>query len=404
MNKAVKIILCIFTAAAVISSVCFFISPYDTESANIVTVLKTVTGSGFILRNETLVVNELSGVFEPLVKDGVRVSRGSSVGTVISGNLNRSLAEKLESVSARIDEIKSSDSFSDIYASDDARLYSFTKELCTYIRENAGNEDFEAAEDYKNRLNAVIDKKYSGETATARDSLLVELEDEKYSLEQQLGGIRAEITAPAAGIFYTALDGLERQCADADMKELKTSDINGFSQEMESFKNESGAVAKISDTYYWYLAANIPDEDVKGLSEGQSVLVSIDEMPSVSAVVLSLKPDTFGETAIVLKSSKNVKGITEKRTAEFEIQKENYSGIYVPAAAIRVVDDVTGVYTINENRAVFFRAVDVLARESDHYIVRTNYTPPEGCKYKALSVYDNILVNPEAVKKIGKNK
>ena len=121
-------------------------------------------------------------------------------------------------------------------------------------------------------------------------------------------------------------------------------------------------------------------------------------------MVLSLKPDTFGETAIVLKSSKNVKGITEKRTAEFEIQKENYSGIYVPAAAIRVVDDVTGVYTINENRAVFFRAVDVLARESDHYIVRTNYIPPEGCKYKALSVYDNILVNPEAVKKIGKNK
>ncbi len=405
MNKTVKIILYAAVIAALISSVGVFLSPYDTQTAEIVNIEESVTGSGFVFRNETLVRNELTGVFEPLVKDGVRVSRGSTVGTVISGNLNRTLAEKLESITARIEEITDAESVADIYAADDARVYSAAKELSAHIRESVDTHDYESAREYKTRLGAVIEKRYSAESATARDSLLVSLEDEKYSIEQQLGGIRSEVTAPSAGIFYTVLDGLEGTYTDDDMKNLKTADINGFSREMEEYSPaDDKTVAKICDSYVWYIAAALPDEDVEGLTEGQSVLISVDEKSAVSATVLSVKPDTFGETAIVLKSTRDVVGITEKRTAEFEIQKESYSGIYVPAEAVRVQDDITGVYVISENRAVSFRAVNVIARAGDHYIVQTDYSPPKDCEYKPLAVYDNILINPEAVRKIAKNK
>ena len=113
---------------------------------------------------------------------------------------------------------------------------------------------------------------------------------------------------------------------------------------------------------------------------------------------MAINPDGVGEAALVVKSDRNVSGMTEKRSVEFEISKSNYRGLKVPAAAIRVVDNVTGVYVISENRAVSFRAVDILTEHEDYYIVNDKYTPPEEVAFKPLKVYDTVLVNPEAVK------
>lgn len=398
MNKKIKIILLVAVITALISTISYCSAPYDTETAQLKEMSKTVLGSGYILRNETVVKNDVTGVFEPLVKDGVRVSRGSTVGTIISGNLDSKLTQRLEEVTGRIEEIKQSASFADIYSSDELRVYSVLKEMAQGIRTNTQLRDYASAGEYVSQLNSILGK--SGESdGTARDKLLVSLEDEKYSLEQQLGGIRTNAPAPAAGVFYTALDGLEDIGGnEADVAKLSCTDIDGFSEVLNSFANDTKAVAKICDTYAWYIAANIPQKDAEGLEAGNSVLISVDEQPFVKATVIALNPDEAGRTAIIIKSTVDVKGITEKRTAEFEIKKEEYSGIYVPSAAIRVVDDITGVYTINQNGTVNFRAINIIANLGDYYIVQNKYTPPAECKYQALKVYDNILVNPESVR------
>ena len=77
MNRTVKIILAAAALTAVLSTFLYFRYPYDTLTAEMAEVHKTVTGSGFILRGETVVENESTGVCEPLVKDGTRVARGS---------------------------------------------------------------------------------------------------------------------------------------------------------------------------------------------------------------------------------------------------------------------------------------------------------------------------------------
>ena len=87
-----------------------------------------------------------------------------------------------------------------------------------------------------------------------------------------------------------------------------------------------------------------------------------------------------------------------KRPRQFEICYEEYSGLYVPSAAIRIRDDITGVYVINRHESVSFRCVDILLQEEDYYIVRSSYTPPEEVKYASLKIYDDILVNPEAMR------
>ena len=88
---------------------------------------------------------------------------------------------------------------------------------------------------------------------------------------------------------------------------------------------------------------------------------------------------------------------------QFEICLEKYSGLYVPQAAIRILDDVTGVYVMNKNNSASFRAVKILTEQEDYYIVQKNYVPPADCSFSPLKVYDKILVNPEVAHLDGKS-
>lgn len=395
MNKSLKTVLLIILLIALISTISYCSAPFDTETAHSITVRQSVTGSGFILRTETPVANSTNGVFESSVKDGERVFKGSSVGVIISGNLNEKLSAELAQVTKRIEEIKEADSISDIYSSDEARVFSAMKDLTGLIRDNAYNNDYAAAAENATSLNSVLQKKHTTEGKSSADQLLVSLEEQKYNLEQQLGGIREVVLSPASGYFSTTLDGLENMGNEGKLASLMPVDINEFSKLMENYK-KGNAVAKVTDTYVWYLAASIPAEEVSELKVGSSVRISIDESPLVDATVLAVNIDDTGEAAVIIKSNKNIVGIFEKRTAEFEICINEYSGLYVPAAAIRVLDGVTGVYTIKSNKSVDFKCVDILYQSEEYYIVKGNYTPPETIKFQPLKLYDDILVNPEA--------
>jgi len=397
MNKAIKTSLIIILIIATVSTLSYCNAPYDTEQAVFSRSQKSVTGRGFILRKETIVKNDVSGVFQPIVKNGERVSKGSAVGTVISGNLDKELAARLEEINSRIDEINKSDIIADLYASDDARIYSAMKTLATQVRESVDAEDYNSALSSKNQLNAIVEKKYAGENGSARDKLLVSLEDERYKLETQIGGIRSEVPAPAAGIFSTELDGMESLLGENFIKNINTGQINGFSEKLREYKNEKENVAKITDTYKWYLAANIPKDEAE-FTVGDVVSISIDEQPYIDVTVEAVNDDLSGEVALVLKSTKNVTGITEKRMVEFEICTESYSGIVVPSAAIRVLDGVTGVFVLSKNKQVSFRCVEVTAQLDDKYIINPDYVPESGSKYKPVKIYDDILVNPEAIR------
>lgn len=398
MHKVLKTGLIILLLALLLSTLSYCSAPFDTQTAHVVNVKKAITGSGFLLRKETLVKGNTNGVFETVAKDGTRVSRGSAVGVIISGNLDKALSQKLEEVSRRIEEIKQSGSIFDIYSSDEARIFSAMKDITSTIRQKVQEEDFISAKESTLSLSALVQKKNSAENMTSADKLLVSLEEEKYNLEQQLGGIREEVLAPASGYFYTTLDGLEGKGIEKDIAELSSSDINNFSQILKDFKPESGANAKISDTYVWYLAASVPNEEAQLFSPGQEVSVSIDESPAVKAKILAVNTDASGEAALILKCDRNIEGIYEKRTAEFEICIEEYSGLYVPSAAVRVVDDIPGVYVMTKNKSMAFKCIDIILSEDNYYIAKNKYEPPEGSPYGALKVYDNILVNPEAVK------
>ena len=403
MNRVLKAILAIALLLVVLSTVQNFRFPYETYTAEISEIRKTITGNGYILRGETVIRNDSIGVFEPMVKDGVRVSGGSIVGTVISGDLDEELAKKLEDVTRRIEQITRAGSITDLYASDEARIYGAVKEISASIRLSVAENNYSKAGEYKNQLDILASKKESENSAGARDRLLVSLENEKYKLEEQIGGIRTEITAPAPGFFYENLDGLEGYGSESKLEDITIADINSFHDILDTFSKSRSEIAKISDSYMWFMTAVISEEDANLISKGESIKISIDEQEPVNAEILTNSIDS-GEAALVIKSDRSVQGIMEKREVSFEIEKEYHRGLSVPAEAVCVKNDVTGVYVADENKSVSFKCIDILFIDDDIYIVRDKYVPPEDVKYSSLKIYDKIILNPEAVKDYGKDK
>ena len=405
MNKIAKISLLILIIITVISTASYCSAPYDTETAHIIHVRKTIGGSGYILRNETSVKAPSAGYFEPSVKSGDRVAKGTQIGVFTRGNLDDTLSGKLAEVTRRINEIKESDGISALYTSDEARIFSVMKSTTASVRQNCRQENYLAAAEDTRRLSMLVEKKHSVEQASAQDKLLVELEAEKYSLEQKLGGIREAVPAPASGYYYSELDGLEGSYTDSDMSLVTNETIKSYQTTLREYEAGS-STGKIADSYIWYLAASVPRSDAQNLKNGKAVTLSVDGSGFVKATVLAVNENEKNEAAeapgaeedyvaVVLKSNRDIPGICEKRIAEFEICLEEHTGLYVPAAAIRVVDDITGVYVMNSGNNVEFRCVKILLEEDDYYIVSKNYTPPEGCIYAPLANYDNVLVNPE---------
>ena len=395
MNKKIRIILFILIIATVISTASYCSAPYDTEASRVITVRNSFTGSGFILRQETPVEFTQGGVFEPSVKEGTRVSKGSPLGILITGDIDPELVSELEEITQRINEIKQADGISDIYSSDEARIFSAMKSLTAQIRQNTVDGNFIDASECIFSLATLIEKKHSIDNGSAADQLLVSLEAEKYNLEQQIGGVRQEIYAPASGYYYAGIDGLEKNITEEELLLLTNSDIDDYSKSYKNSKNPILASGKIVDTYTWYLAASVPNEEAQALSVGDIVTISVDESSFVSATVIAINSDTTEKSAIVLKSDKNIPGIFEKRTARFEVCLAEHTGLYVPSAAVRVKDGITGVYVMNTGNNTTFKCINILYESDEYLIVENNYIPPEDVPYSSLKTHDNILVNPE---------
>ncbi len=394
MNKKLKIFMIILLLITIISTASYCSAPFDTETAHFISVRSTVCGSGYILKNETP-IKISGGVFEPSISDGDRVSKGSVIGISITGDLDGEVAAELSEVTARINEIKNSESIADIYSSDQARIFSAMRTVTNDIRQSVLEGNLTAASESAAQLTTLMEKSKSVKGAAAQDELLVSLEEKKYQLEEQLGGMRKEVPSPAAGYFYSTLDGMEKTIRENDIIAITNSDISGFEKTLETYKPSLENAGKVTDTYAWYLAASIPTEDAQKLKTGTIVTVSVDESAFVSATVLAVNSDSTEKSAILLKSDKNISGVFEKRTAQFEICLAEHTGLYVPSAAIRVRDEIIGVYVIDENNHTTFKCVNILMEGEDYHIVQSGYVPPETSPYQSLKTYDNILVNPE---------
>lgn len=403
MRKAIRIIFIVVIAAVVISTVRYCSNPYSTETVTYYEYEKSISGKGYILRDETVVTNDAPGIFEPFVNDGERVARQAKVGTVISGQPDENMLEELTEVKGRIEDIEKSNIIAGLYQSDTIRIASAVSSNVKSIREAVRSGDYAKATELKKEIGYLKNRSAEIESSDARDELLSELYDRKASIENAIGGTQSEIYAPISGIYSSAIDGLEKYGDEELMNSLLPSDVEGFDDIMKDFERDSKDVCKITDNFEWYLTAVISEEEAEDVNPGESVKVLIDtaDASEVDATVYYISEAEDGKRVIILKSSIFVDGISSIRSVDYKVVLMRKSGLKIPSAALRIENGQKGVYILIDKKKSFrYVNNDPFRSEDDQfYIVDSKYTPPgASTEYVPLKEYDKVLLEPEEVK------
>ncbi|MDO4562790.1 MAG: HlyD family efflux transporter periplasmic adaptor subunit [Clostridia bacterium] len=390
MRKVINVLLAAAAVIVALNTINILRTPYQTEVARLSTVKKSVNATGIVVREERVLSQAGTGVLETNLSDGERVASGQYLGAVVSGAYDAVLANELEDINTRIESIKGTGGSGDIYAADSEHLDALLAERIRAVTSASAREDIKEAILLADQISVIMSRKSEGAAQSPAKKLLEELESRRAQITQSLGGTRQELYSPCAGVFESEVDGFENVATADSLSSLTPEGLEQMLG-MDLSANAAG-ICKIVNNYEWYIAANIDEEMLTDVQVGSRVSLIFENAPSnrITAYITYISPASDGVCAVAVKSNRYVSGITSARQVSFEMLKATYSGIHVPASAVRVKDGETGVYILSDSREAF-RTFREVYKCDEFYLV----TEASNGTAESLAIYDEIILNPK---------
>ncbi len=412
MQKNSRLMKVLAAGAAVIIAVFFGIElyniavePYKTEIAYEYTVYETCDIDYFVVRNESYVQAASGFTVVSLVDDTERVAGGSAIAAYFSNTATASdytylasLREKLEKYKKLNSQMKYANIDTDLLSSDIGLSFE------TAVNSIKTNDLSDFQTDKMNFLQAMTRKQISLGDEVDCSAVIDEISSEITALEATANPAGL-VTAQTSGYYTVETDGFETLLSYDGVKDLTVADITAALEASEQ-NVEADVVGKIVESSAWYLATVIDTNTALTLDTGKKVTVFFGDT-TTDAVVMSVysMKNVDGECALVLKCSDVSKNTLSLRKGQAKLVVGEYTGLKVSKEAVRVVDDVTGVFVIRGN-LMNFRRLDVIYSESGFVIAKANpdnatYVDEDGKtkdKPKHASLYDEVIVSGKDLK------
>ncbi len=381
---------CIF--AIVVSQIYLTMSSSsDTEDATLFTTSKTLSFTGVIIRDESLVYSNYTGngVLTYEIDDGSRVSNGSSIAYIYNSYTqiyNRHEIEKLE------DEIEALEKAQDNGTTDYVQPEFISTQISEQYKEllaDIKTRDFEDLNSERVellKLMCILNVSSNVEDDyTDRISVLTERLN---ALEVSLVNAQSTITASSSGYFTSVVDGYESDLTTDGVSDLTVDDINAIiSSPQKDDAISSNVIGKVFSDYKWTMVGVIYTDDRYFVNESfELTFTSVGK--TYTATVESITATGNGnEAIIVLTCDQMDETIAASRVVDVEILFGTYTGIKVSRSAIRFQNGQKGVYVTNGDQTEF-RLIDVIY-EGDDYVLSAVSSDDS-----YLSLYDSILLDP----------
>ena len=167
--------------------------------------------------------------------------------------------------------------------------------------------------------------------------------------------------------------------------------------------NECG---KIVDNFEAYIATISTSEQSKQAKVGDDVKIRLSNNEEIDAEITYISQENEEKTILVLKINKQIEELLSYRKISFDLIWWSYTGLKVPNQAIVEKD---GLQYVVRNRAGYLSKILVkVKKQNDKYSIITNYTSEELkelgytsteiSNMKNISIYDEILLNPDLEK------
>lgn len=359
-----------------------------TIASGVTTHSVTVGGSGYVFRDETLLVSDNKGAVEYLTADGGRVSEEQNIANVYSGN-DTTVRETVLALDRQIELLEKSSGGAEPL--DLGTLRSQANDtyykLAGLLAKNETGELSSQIEDMMitlNRISVMTD---------GDEKVLNTLDELKETRASLFKGDYEPAYAPYSGYFYYTPDGYE---ADFSMSAADELTEDSFYELVTSLEDEDReidgkVIGKIAKNSFWRLVLPLDAEDAEMLSAGQSCMLSFPENNATELPVTLEKKvdaDEHGQVLCVFYCNRLPDNFSLDRCQSVEVELLSATGIYVPRSALTRVDGMRGVYVLRGS-VVHFRCVEVIYDGSDFCLVAEN--GEDKGEYYALGTNELII-------------
>lgn len=403
-NRLLKIL----AAAAAVIIVIYFAAEmysltsrtYTTETIYEQTVLETIDAKMYVIRDETLLNTQCSGVTVPLAQNGERVSKGSTIAAVFS---SESAAENYVNANTLESKLHSYQKIDNQLKLDNVDLNRLNDEICYSF-----NSMLDAV--YSNDYSDIADDKLSFIEKLSRKQISL---DKEVDCSPQLSELQSEISvlrlnsnpseiisAQSAGYYVSKVDGYENILTSADIENLTKEKLDDAFKAKKADAPE-GSIGKIIDGYNWYVATIIDSAKVSEISDGKTVSLIFSESgeETVSTYIHSVKAVNSKKSLVVFRCNLMNESLTELRIVDGKIVINEYTGLKVSRDAIRLDEDGnSGVY-VRRGNIVNFRSLNILYSE-DSFVIAARPSEDSGIKlaHTHAKLYDEVIISGKELK------
>ena len=364
---------------------------------------KEETDIGYVIRNEKVVKGEnYKNGMEQIIAEGERAAVNENIFRYYSTN-EESLKQKISELDIKIQQAMKENT----ELSDSADMKLLEEQIDAQIKNINKVTDMSKLEEEKKEIESLVTKKakIAGE-ASPQGSYLRGLIEERKQYETELNSGAEYVKAPISGIVSYRVDGLEEVLTPDNFSNLSKEYLESLdlsTGKIVATNNESG---KVIDNFYCYIATVTNSEEAKQAKVGDKVKVRLSNNVEVKAEITNIMKEDDGDIILILKLTEQIQELINYRKITFDLIWWDASGLKVPNKAIVSENDLNYVV---RNRAGYLSKILVkVERQGDKYSIISSYkteelkelglTDEEIANYKKISIYDEILINPDLSK------
>lgn len=392
-QQLVAAVVCICVLAYTVYHVAsLFDEELVTFAASVVDETDSVSGSGYIFRDETVLYSEHGGVVNYLCADGSKVMGGQALAEVYGGgtHVDRQRMAQIDRQIAVLEKsmdrsVENADIASLSHAIDD-QYYILSRMI-------AAGETGELSLQIENMLVGLNRFQVMTEEDSAVSQTHQSLTEKKENMLAHAGNSISE-QSPEGGYFYTAADGYETTFTKEALDGLTPAAYyeliaSPASQAAPSGKTAYGKLAKDST---WGFVMEIPFQSAEYFEKDAMYLVQFTENNGVSLPMMltrTIGVAQEGTVLLVFSCDRLPSDFEFNRCQSVRIETSRVSGIYVPRRAIVHKGDDIGVYILRGS-VVHFRYINIVYEGRDYYLVSEKGGSALGADY--LAENDLVIV------------
>lgn len=357
------------------------------------------TDIGYVIRSEKVVKGEnYKNGMQQIKAEGERASTNENIFRYYSSN-EESLKQKISELDTKIQEIMTNDK--SLLTADMRILENQIEEKIAYI--NRINDASKLVE-YKKEIDNLVAKKakIAGESSP-QGSYLKDLIEQRKNYENQLNSGAEYVKAPISGLVSYRVDGLEEILTPNNFDTLNEEYLESLNLKTGKIVATNEECGKVIDNFSCYIVTITDTKEAKEAQVGNSVKVRLSNNAEVKAEIVSITEQENGKKILILELNKQIEELINYRKITFDLIWWDATGLKVPNQAIVKVDDLD--YVVRSRAGYLSKILVKVKKRAEKYSIVTAYnneelkelgfTNKEINNYKKISLYDEIIVNPD---------